>query len=307
MSTGVIRSAEPTPEATPVASGGRRGWPWGAWRDRRPPPMLPLVIVVLFVLCALLAPFLAPHSPIDGSLGARLRPPAWMQGANPSYPLGTDRLGRDVLSRLVYGAQISLAVSLVGILITGAIGTFVGLLAGFLGGWVDTILMRVVDISLSLPGILIAVLLATVFEPSFTNVVIVVAFLLWPSYARLVRGETLGLKQQDYVALARVAGCSDLTIMRRHVLPNLVPSILVLATLQVGLVIVLEAGLSFLGVGIPPPTPSWGVMVSDGRGLIEQAWWISILPGVAILVVVISLNILGDWVRDRLDPKLRQI
>src|SRR2546430_2275609 len=161
--------------------------------------------------------------------------------------------------------------------------------------------MRLVDISLSLPGILIAVLLSVVFEPSFTNVIIVVVFLLWPSYARLVRGETLGLKQQEFVALARIAGCSSLTIMLRHIVPNLVPSI------HVGYVIVLEAALSFLGVGIPPPTPSWGVMVADGRGLIEQAWWVSILPGIAILVTVLSLNILGDWVRDRLDPKLRQL
>jgi peptide/nickel transport system permease protein len=195
----------------------------------------------------------------------------------------------------------------VGILLTGTVGAFIGLLAGFWGQWVDTICMRLVDISLSLPGILMAVLLSVVFRPSFTNVVIVVIFLLWPSYARLVRGETLSLKQQEFVALARVAGCSSLTIMLRHILPNLAPSILVLATLQVGFVIVLEASLSFIGVGIPPPTPSWGVMVADGRGLIEQAWWISILPGVAILVTVISLNILGDWVRDRLDPKLRQV
>jgi peptide/nickel transport system permease protein len=229
-----------------------------------------------------------------------------MEGSSGEHVLGTDRLGRDTLSRLIYGAQISLAVSLVGILLTGVVGAAVGLLAGFWGAWVDTLCMRLVDISLSLPGILMAVLLSVVFKPSFKNVVIVVIFLLWPSYARLVRGETLSLKQQEFVALARVAGCSSLTIMCRHLLPNLAPSILVLATLQVGFVIVLEASLSFIGVGIPPPTPSWGVMVADGRGLIEQAWWISILPGLAILVTVISLNILGDWVRDRLDPKLRQ-
>ena len=230
-----------------------------------------------------------------------------MENAKPGHPLGTDRHGRDTLSRLLYGARISLAVSVVGITLTGAVGSFIGLLAGFFGGWMDTILMRLVDISLSLPGILIAVLLSVVFEPSFTNVIIVVVFLLWPSYARLVRGETLAIKQQEFVALARVAGCSNLTIMFRHIVPNLMPSILVLATLHVGYVIVLEAALSFLGVGIPPPTPSWGVMVADGRGLIEQAWWVSILPGIAILVTVLSLNILGDWVRDRLDPKLRQV
>jgi len=279
----------------------------GARRDRRWPPLVPLAIVVALVFCALFAPWLSPHSPLEGSLGNRLVPPIGMEGAKDGHPLGTDRHGRDTLSRLLHGARISLSVSVVGITLTGAVGGFIGLLAGFLGGWIDTLLMRLVDISLSLPGILIAVLLSVTLEPSFTNVVIVVVFLLWPSYARLVRGETLGLKQQEYVALARIAGCSNLTIMFRHIVPNLVPSVLVLATLHVGFVIVLEAALSFLGVGIPPPTPSWGVMVADGRGLIEQAWWISILPGVAILVTVLSLNILGDWVRDRLDPKLRQV
>ena len=276
-------------------------------REKRWPPMVPLVIVGALLLCALLAPLVSPHSPLEGSLGDRLAPPMGMEGAKPGHFLGTDRHGRDTLSRLIHGARISLSVSVVGIVLTGTLGTFVGLLAGFLGGWTDTLLMRLVDVSLSLPGILIAVLLSVVFEPSFGNVIIVVVFLLWPSYARLVRGETLSLKHQEFVALARIAGCSNLTIMFRHIVPNLVPSILVLATLHVGYVIVLEADLSFLGVGLPPPTPSWGVMVADGRGLIEQAWWISILPGLAILITVISLNILGDWVRDRLDPKLRQI
>jgi peptide/nickel transport system permease protein len=285
------------PEATFSVAPRTRDWP----------PRVPLVIVGLFVACAVFAPLLAPHSPIEGTLTDRLRPPIGMSGGTLDHLLGTDRQGRDTLSRLIFGAQISLSVSLLGILITGAFGTLVGLVAGFRGGWVDGLLMRVVDISLSLPGILMALLLAVVLRPSFTNVILVVAFVLWPSYARLVRGETLALKQQDFVALARVAGCSAVTIMRRHMLPNLAPSILVLATLHVGFVIVLEAALSFLGVGIPPPTPSWGVMVADGRGLIEQAWWISILPGLAILVTVVSMNVLGDWVRDRLDPKLRQV
>lgn len=276
-------------------------------RDRRRPPLLPLVIVTALVLCALGAPLLAPRSPVEGSLGERLIPPVGMEGWQAGHVLGTDRHGRDVLSRLIHGARISLSVSVVGIVLTGTLGSLVGLVAGFHGGFIEAVLMRLVDVSLSLPGILIAVLLSVVFEPSFTNVIIVVVFLLWPSYARLTRGETLGLKQQDFVALARVAGCSGPTIMFRHIVPNLVPSILVLATLHVGYIIVLEAALSFLGVGIPPPTPSWGVMVADGRGLIERAWWVSILPGIAILVTVLSLNILGDWVRDRLDPKLRQV
>jgi peptide/nickel transport system permease protein len=276
-------------------------------RDRRWPPSIPLAIVSILIVCALGAPVLAPRSPVEGSLGERLIPPMGMEGWKAEHPLGTDRHGRDVLSRLVYGARISLSVSVVGILLTGTLGSLIGLIAGFYGGWTEAVLMRLVDVSLSLPGILIAVLLSVAFEPSFTNVIIVVIFLLWPSYARLTRGETLGLKQQDFVALARTAGCSNGTIMFRHIVPNLIPSILVLATLHVGYVIVLEAALSFLGVGIPPPTPSWGVMVADGRGLIERAWWVSILPGIAILVTVLSLNMLGDWVRDRLDPKLRQV
>jgi peptide/nickel transport system permease protein len=276
-------------------------------RDRRWPPSIPLAIVSILIMCALGAPVLAPRSPVEGSLGERLIPPMGMEGWKAEHPLGTDRHGRDVLSRLVYGARISLSVSVVGILLTGTLGSLIGLIAGFYGGWTEAVLMRLVDVSLSLPGILIAVLLSVAFEPSFTNVIIVVIFLLWPSYARLTRGETLGLKQQDFVALARTAGCSNRTIMFRHIVPNLIPSILVLATLHVGYVIVLEAALSFLGVGIPPPTPSWGVMVADGRGLIERAWWVSILPGIAILVTVLSLNMLGDWVRDRLDPKLRQV
>jgi peptide/nickel transport system permease protein len=188
--------------------------------------------VGLLVFYGLFAPLLAPHSPIEGALGKLLIPPLGMEGSSGAHVLGTDRLGRDTLSRLIYGAQISLAVSLVGILLTGMVGAAVGLLAGFWGAWVDTICMRLVDISLSLPGILMAVLLSVVFKPSFQNVVIVVIFLLWPSYARLVRGETLSLKQQEFVALARVVGCSSLTIMCRHLLPNLAPSILVLATLQ---------------------------------------------------------------------------
>jgi peptide/nickel transport system permease protein len=183
----------------------------------------------------------------------------------------------------------------------------VGLVAGFAGGWLDAVLMRLVDISLSIPGILIAVLLAVAFGASVTNVIVVVAIVLWPRYARLVRGEALSLRHNDYVLLARVAGCSRWTIMHRHILPNLLPTVLVVATLEVGTVIVLEASLSFLGVGVPPPNPSWGVMVADGRELLETAWWISMLPGLAIVLVVLSLNMVGDWVRDALDPRLRQV
>jgi len=280
---------------------------WRTWRKLRMPPFISLMIVMIFLFCAIFAPFIAPHSPVQGTVLNRLIPPIGMEGSNSDYILGTDRLGRDTFSRLLYGARISLTISIISVIVTGAIGSFCGLAAGYFGGWADTILMRLVDLSLAMPGILIAMLLAAAFKASFTNVVIVVVLILWPRFARVVRSETLSIKQQDFVALARVAALSDLTIMLRHILPNLLPSILVISTLQVGFIIVLEASLSFLGVGIPPPVPSWGRMVSDGRGLIERAWWISILPGVAILITVISLNNLGDWLRDRLDPKLRQM
>jgi peptide/nickel transport system permease protein len=276
-------------------------------RRRDWPPLLPLVIVGLFALCAVAAPVVAPHSAVDGSLVARLKPPLGLPGSDPEYVLGTDRLGRDILSRLMVGARISLSVSLLAIALTGALGSAVGMLAGMASGWLDALLMRLVDVSLSLPGMLIAILMAVVFKPSFTNVVVVVGFVLWPSYARLVRGEVLALKHQDYIALARVAGCSNRTIMLRHLLPNVLPSVLVLATLHVGFVIILEAVLSFLGVGVPPPTPSWGAMVSDGRSVLETAWWVSIIPGLTIFVVVLCCNVLGEWVRDRLDPRSRLV
>lgn len=284
----------------------RRWGVWRLWRERRWPPIVPLMVVVVFIFCAAFARFIAPHSPFEGTPMKRLIPPIGMKGSNPDHLLGTDRLGRDTLSRLLYGAQVSLAVSIVGMAVVGAVGSFAGLTAGYFGGWADILLMRLADLTLALPGILVAVLLAAALKPSFTNVVIVVVLILWSRYARLVRAETLSIKQQDFVALARVSGCSDLKIMFRHILPNVLPSMLVISTLQIGFIIVLEASLSFLGVGIPPPTPTWGRMVSEGRGLIEAAWWISILPGLAILVTVIALNNLGDWVRDRLDPKLRQ-
>jgi peptide/nickel transport system permease protein len=279
----------------------------GQWRKRRLPPVVPLLIVIIFILCAFLATIIAPHSPVEGMILDRLLPPAGLEGYQSGHLLGTDRLGRDIFSRLIHGARISLSVSILSIMVTGAIGVLIGLQAGFFGGWVDWIIMRFVEISFSLPGVLIAVLLAAALGPSFTNVVIVMVLLLWPTYTRLVRGETMSIKYLDFVALARVAGCSDLKIMFRHILPNVMPSVLVLATLHVGLVIVLEASLSFLGIGIPPPTPSWGLMISDGRGVLERAWWITVVPGMAIVLTVISLNILGDWVRDRIDPKLRQV
>jgi len=267
---------------------------------------LPLLVLAGFLGVAMLAPYVAPRSPTATDLGRKLTPPMWTAGGASDRPLGTDHLGRDILSRLVHGARLSLATSLGGILLSGVIGTALGLLAGYYGGWVDALIMRAADMTLSVHIYVLAIVLAVVWGPGLKNVVLVVVFLLWSRYARQVRGEVLSVKAREFVTAARALGGSGAWIMRRHILPNIVNSVIVLSTLQVGLIVVLEATLSFLGAGIPPPAPSWGVMVADGRALIASAWWVSTLPGLAILLVVLSVNLVGDAVRDLLDPRLRK-
>jgi peptide/nickel transport system permease protein len=270
-------------------------------------PLFPSVVLVALVLTAVFATSLASHSPTEGNIMQKLVPPIWMERGTWDHPLGTDRFGRDVLSRIIYGSRISLVVSLLVIGVAGTIGTLVGLISGYRGGVTDAILMRLTDIGLSLPTILIAVVLVAVSEPSFGNVILVISLLLWPRFARQIRGETLAIKEQDFVALAVVAGRSSAWIISRHIFPNVVPTLLVICTLQVGYVILLEGSLSFLGVGVPPPNPAWGLMIADGRGFLATAWWITLFPGLAMLLTVLAVNLLGDWLRDRLDPKLRQL
>ena len=276
--------------------GRRHGLPW-----------FPIVILGALVVAAVFAPVLAPQSPTAGDITAKLIPPIWIAGGDWEHPLGTDRFGRDVLSRIIYGSRISLLVSLLAIGVAGTVGTALGLISGYRGGLTDTLLMRLTDIGLSLPTILIAVVMVAVSEPSFRNVVLVISLLLWPRFARQIRGETLAIKEQDFVALAVVAGRSSTWIISRHIFPNVVPTLLVISTLQVGYVILLEGTLSFLGVGVPPPNPAWGLMIADGRGFLATAWWISLFPGLAMLLTVLAVNLMGDWLRDRLDPKLRQL
>jgi peptide/nickel transport system permease protein len=267
---------------------------------------IPVAVLTVMVIGAIFAPQLSPYDPLQTSLTARLQPPAFAGGTD-AHLLGTDKLGRDVLSRIIWGARVSLSVSLLVILITGTIGTALGIVSGYFGGWSDGLIMRVTDVSLAFPGILIALLLAVTLGPSFTTVVLAISLLGWAAYARLIRGEVLKLRNADFVLQARIVGCSPLRIMVTHIFPNVVNPLLILATLSLGLVILIESALSYLGAGIPPPTPTWGSMVSDGRGLIDTAWWISFFPGLAIGMVVLSGNFLGDWLRDRLDPRLRQI
>jgi len=278
------------------------------WSFTRRYPVIPVsILMIVLVIPAIFADLIAPHDPIQTDIRTRLLPPFWVDGGTFDHLLGTDRLGRDIFSRMIFGARISAGVSLAALAIGGTLGTTLGRVAGDFGGGVDHLVMRVVDMMLSMPLILLALVMVVLFEPGITTTILVVALLLWARYARQIRAEVLTIKETDYVARARVAGASNLRIIFRHIFPNVVNTLIVLATLQVGTVILLEASLSFLGAGIPPPDPAWGLMVAEGRDFIATSWWLSMIPGAGILLTVMSMNIFGDWLRDHLDPKLRQL
>ena len=292
-----------------VATSGRQVLlrrPAGWWQEVRRLPLLPGAILAVVVICAVFGPLFAPEAPTFGKLANAFIPPAWSEGGSTAHLLGTDSLGRDVLSRIIWGARISLMVSLMAIFIAGTIGTILGLIAGYFGGAADAVISRMVDVALAMPTILMALVLVSVLRPGIDTVIIVIGALTWANYTRQVRGEVLTVKERDFVVLARSIGSSNIRIMARHILPNVFNTIIVLATLQVGAVILLEATLSFLGLGVPPPNPSWGQMVAEGRGFVVIAWWIAVFPGLAIMLTVLSMNLTGDWLRDRLDPRLRQ-
>ena len=270
-------------------------------------PYIPLFIIVVFVLCAILANVITTQDAYSVQLPNRLIPPFWQEGGSLNHLLGTDPLGRDILTRIIFGARVSVIIAITALTIGGGFGTLVGLTAGFYGGKIDTLLMRLADITLAFPLILFAILLVMVLGPSMINVIIAISLVLWARYARVIRGEVLGLMQRDFIARAKVSGASDWRIMMRHLLPNVMPTLIVLLTLQVGWVIIVEASLSFLGAGIPPPTPAWGSMLADGREYVSTAWWVTTIPGIAIMLVVLAFNLAGDWLRERLDPKQRGI
>jgi peptide/nickel transport system permease protein len=289
---------------------GAEGEPADEARARGPLsrlPWIPCAIIAALAVAAVFAPLIAPRSPTEQSLPDKLLPPVWEEGGSRAHLLGTDALGRDMLSRLLYGARVSLTAAACALLAGGGLGLAIGVLAGYTGGRVDAAAMRVVDATLSFPTILIALLLAVSLGQGLRTIVLAIAFIIWARFARVVRGEVLAVKARDFVALARVHGCSGLRIMAVHILPNVTNTFMVLLTLHIGFVIIVEASLSFLGAGIPPPTPSWGQMVADGRSYIASAWWISVVPGAAIMLVVLAFNQFGDWLRDWLDPRLRQM
>ena len=271
--------------------GWARGLPW-----------LPIVLLAAVGVCAAAGEWIMPYDPNELDLGAAFNPPPWQEGGTLAYALGAD-----ILSRIMAGSRVSVIVAFYAILFSGSIGALVGMVAGYFGGRVDAVLMRLIEIQQSVPSIALALILAAAMEPGLSTVVVVIVLTYWAWYARIIRGEIMALKGRDYIAFARVAGVSTPVIFMRHLLPNIFNTLVVLATLQVGQVILFEASLSFLGLGIQQPDISWGLMLSDARQYITNAWWAITMPGLAIMLTCLSANVFGDWLRDRLDPHLRQL
>jgi peptide/nickel transport system permease protein len=260
------------------------------------------LVVLGAVVLAAAAPALAPGDPIKNALLDRLTPPTWGR----EHPLGTDTLGRDVASRLLHGARVSLLVGFSAVLLAGGLGVTLGLVSGWYRGWLDDLLMRLGDVQLAFPVLVLAVAVLAVLGASLLNLIVVLGVTGWITYARIVRGEVLTLRERDFVAAARALGASDAWIVRRHLLPNVLPPVTVVATFSVARTIIAEASLSFLGLGVPAPAPSWGAMLDEGRNYITTGWWLALFPGVAILLLVLGINLVGDWLRDVLDPRLER-
>jgi len=272
-------------------------------------PLLPMLILVPLILVALCADVIAPYDPIQPVPGAKIyAPPFWMPGGSMHALLGTDFQGRDILSRLLFGARVSLIVGVMGTLVAGSLGAALGILAGYLGGWVDQVIMRVTDAWLALPALVFAIFLATMLGPSMWNIIIILGLVYWTRYARVIRGEVLSLREREFVKLAEIAGARRWRVIRRHILPNVLNTTMILASLTIGVVIIAEASLSFLGVGVPPPQPAWGSMLAEARStLMAGKWWLTVWPGLCILLVVLATQLFGDWLRVRLDPQLRNL
>ena len=278
-------------------------------RPGRRIPAVPIVILGGLALVALLADVIAPYDPTLPVPGAGVfTPPFWMEGGGALALLGTDFQGRDILSRLIHGARVSLIVGVMGTLVAGAIGTAMGIVSGYVGGWVDQVIMRVTDAWLALPALVFAIFLAAMLGPSMWNIIVILGAVYWTRYARVIRGEVLTLREREFVKLAEIAGASKVRVIKKHILPNVTNTATVLASLTVGVVIIAEASLSFLGVGVPPPQPAWGLMLSEARPtLMAGQWWLTVFPGACILLIVLATQLFGDWLRVRLDPQTRNL
>ncbi len=264
-----------------------------------------LIICFLWVLCAISAPLLSPYEANDGNIMERFIPPVWCEGGTPEHILGTDEMGRDVLSRLIYGSQISLVVGIMAVFVSFIIGTTLGLISGFFGGAVDAVIMRIVDVMLSFPFIFMALCLMAVLGSSLTNVIMVLGVTGWVPYARTIRAQTLSLREREFITAAYTQGCSNTRIILKHVMPNVIDNAIVLGTLEMASAILAEASLTFLGLGVPPSIATWGGMIATGRQYIYNAWYLTCLPGVVIFLVCLSINFVGDWIRDIRDPRLK--
>jgi peptide/nickel transport system permease protein len=291
--------SDPAREPARLAGAGRR-----LWRDRL--AIVGAAAVAAIIGGAVLAPVLAPADPIRNRLGYRLTPPAWASGGSPAHLLGTDTLGRDVASRLLYGARVSLVVGFAAVLLSGIAGVALGLVAGYYRGRLDDVLMRLGDVQLAFPVLVLAIAVLAALGASLVNMILVLGLTGWVNFARIARAETLSLRHREFVDAARALGAGDASIMARHIAPNVLPPLVVVATFSVARTVIAEASLSFLGLGIPPPAPSWGAMLDEGRNYLTTGWWLALFPGLAILLLVVGINLVGDWLRDLLDPRLER-
>lgn len=277
------------------------------WHKLARVPWLPLILLAPVVICGIFGSWLYPYDPTAIDLMAPRHPPIWLEGGVSGHILGTDQFGRDLLSRLMEGARVALIVAISGVVMAAIIGVLAGMAAGYYGGVIDNIIMRIVDVILAIPAILLIILIGGAVGGGFNTIISSIVIVFWGGYARVIRGETLVLRERGFVALAKVANCSDWRILTRHILPNLLPTVIVLMTLQAGTALIIEAAITFIGLGIQPPASAWGLLISEGRAYIATAWWIPTFAGLAITITVLGANLLGDWLRDRLDPKLRQM
>lgn len=301
-----MSSATATEAALPSLAEARPSRLRPALRRMASLPIFPIVIWGAVIVAALASPLVAPHDPARQSIVNRLKPPFWQEGGTSANLLGTDQLGRDVFSRIIYGSRVTLLVVVLTVTVSALVGTFCGMVAGYFGGPLDAFLMRLVDFQIALPSLLFGIMLAAVLEPSLRNVIIVIIFFNWYGFARLVRAEVLSLREREYVLLSVVAGASWRRVFVKHLFPNVFNTVMVTATLDISFVIIFESSLSFLGLGVVPPTVSWGMMLADGREFLLVAWWLVAIPGLAIFLVALAGNLFGDWMRDALDPHLRQ-